>query len=124
MNWRMLFLAAAIFNFAAGLPLLLTPALMLQTLEVPAPDDLTFHRMCGLLVVCFGVLYAMFAQDLARYKPLVWVAVLGKAGVFAIFAYSWMQGLAPPRALGVAMGDLAFAVAFLVFLLTSKKARA
>jgi hypothetical protein len=123
-NWRILFWVAAAFNLAAGLPLLLTPGFMLQTLEVAPPPDLAFHRMCGLLVVCFGVIYAMIARDLARYRPLVSVAVVGKAGVFAIFAYAWTQGLAPPRALGVALGDLAFGLAFLAFLLTSKPARA
>lgn len=119
LSWRqILFWAAAIFNFGAGLPLLFTPALMLQTLQVAVPEDLTFHRTCGLLIVCFGVIYAMIAQDLERYRPQVWVAVAGKTGVAAIFALALIEGLAPPRAVGLAMGDLAFALAFLLFLLT------
>jgi len=117
-NWRVLFCAAAVFNWAVGLPLLLAPALMLQVLQVAAPTDLTFHKMSGLLVLCFGFVYALVARDPARYRPLMWVAVLGKAGVVAIFVHAWMQGLAPPRALGVALGDLAFGLAFLGFLLT------
>lgn len=124
MSWRrILFWAAAIFNFGAGLPLLLAPALMLQALQGAAPEDPTFHRMCGLLVVCFGVIYAMIAEDLERYRPLVWVAVAGKTGVAAIFAFAFMAGLAPPRALGLALGDLAFALAFLAFLLAPSGAR-
>lgn len=124
LNWRrVLFWAAAIFNFAAGLPLLLSPALILRALQVAEPEDLTFHRMCGLLVVCFGIIYAMIAEDLARYRPLVWVAVVGKTGVAAIFLFALVQGLAPPRAVGLEMGDLAFALAFLVFLLMPSNAR-
>ena len=123
MSWRILFWTAALFNFAAGLPLLFTPALMLQALEIAAPEDLTFQRLCGLLVACFGVLYAMIAENLERYRPQVWVAVLGKAGVVAIFAFALMQSFAPPRAVAVAMGDLAFGLAFLIFLMTSSNSR-
>ena len=125
MGWRrLLFWAAASFNLAAGLPLLVAPALMLQTLQAPVPEDLTFHRMCGLLVICFGVIYAMIAVDLERYRPQVWVAIVGKTGVAVIFFLALMEGLAPPRAVGLAMGDLAFALAFLVFLLMPSKAPA
>jgi hypothetical protein len=114
---------AALFNFGAGLPLIVAPAIMLQALQVAAPEDLTFHRMCGLLVVCFGVIYAMIAEDLERYRPQVWIAVVGKIGVFAIFAVALMQGFAPLRAVGLAVGDLAFALAFLHFLFVSSRAR-
>ena len=122
MGWRRILLwAAAIFNFGAGLPLLLAPTLMLRALQVNVPDDLTFHRMCGLLIVCFGVIYAMIAEDLERYRPQVWVALTGKIGVFLIFALALAQGLAPPRAVAIALGDLAFALAFVVILLTPSR---
>ena len=62
MNWRVFFWAAAFFNFAAGLPLLLAPEVMLGTLELLVPSDLMFHRMTGLLVVCFGAVYGFVGQ--------------------------------------------------------------
>lgn len=123
MTWRMVFWVAAIFNWLVGAPLFLAPEPLLAMLEVTAPADLTFHRMAGLLIVCLGTVYAFTAEDLQRYRPLIWIAVAGKLGVVAIFTLAFMQGFAPPRAFGLALGDLAFGLAFLVFLLTYPKGR-
>lgn len=120
MTWRTLFWTAAIFNWLVGAPLLLSPEPLLGMLEVAAPADLTFHRMSGLLIVCLGAVYAFTAQELARYRPLIWIAVVGKLGVVGIFALAWAQGFTPARAFGLALGDLAFALAFIVFLATYK----
>lgn len=122
--WRTFFVAAAVFNFAAGLPLLLAPDVMLSTLGVAVPDDLLFHRMTGLLVVCFGVVYYFVSQNLARYQPLVWLGVVGKTGVVVLFAQAFAAGLLPAPAFAVALGDLLFAIGFLVFILSYKGERA
>jgi hypothetical protein len=123
-GWRTFFILAAVFNFAAGLPLLLAPDVMLSTLGVAVPGDLLFHRMTGLLVVCFGVVYYFVAQDLARYRPLVWLGVAGKAGVVALFGQAFAAGFVPAQAFAVALGDLLFAAGFLVFVLSYKGERA
>jgi hypothetical protein len=119
-GWRLFFWVAMAFNFVAGLPLLIAPAEMQASLGVAAPDDLLFHRFTGLLVVCFGVVYAFVAQDLMRYRPLVWLGVVGKAGVVALFTEAWLAGRVPFQAYAISLGDLAFVVGFLVFLLTSR----
>ena len=121
MNWRVFFWAAAIFNFIAGLPLLLMPEVMLGTLGLPVLADLMFHRMTGLLVVCFGVVYGFVAQDLVRYRPLVWLGVVGKGGVVALFAQAWLQGLIPFPAFVVSLSDLALMLGFIVFLVGTKR---
>jgi hypothetical protein len=122
-GWRLFFWVAMAFNFAAGLPLLIAPAEMQASLGVAAPDDLLFHRFTGLLVVCFGVVYAFIAQDLMRYRPLVWLGVIGKSGVVALFTEAWMAGRVPFQSYAISLGDAAFVVGFLVFLLsTGKKA--
>jgi hypothetical protein len=120
-GWRLFFIVAAIFNFAAGLPLLIAPDAMGATLGLPMPDDLLIHRLAGLLIACFGGLYAYVAQDLERYRPLMWLGVVGKAGVFVLFTQAWFAGTVPLPAYVVAFGDLAFGVGFLVFLLTPAK---
>ncbi len=121
MNWRVFFWAAAFFNFVAGLPLLLAPEVMLGTLELPVPSDLMFHRMTGLLVVCFGAVYGFVAQDLERFRPLVWLGVIGKGGVVVLFTQAFLQGLVPFSAYSVSSGDLAFTLGFIVFLLNGKR---
>lgn len=118
--WRIFFIAAAVFNFLAGAPMLFAPELMLQSLQVPVPNDLMFHRVTGLLVVCFGVIYGMIAMDLARYRPLVWLGIVGKGGVVALFTHAYVQGLLPFNAYAVSLGDLAFTIGFLWFVLTPK----
>lgn len=122
MGWRVFFIVAALFNFAAGLPLLLVPELMLANLNIPVPVDLLFHRMTGLLVVVFGLLYAFVAVDQVRYRALVWLGVVGKTGVVVLFAQAFLAGSIPLPAFAVSLGDLAFTLGFLVFLLRAKTA--
>ncbi len=120
MTWRLLFWIAAAFNVAVGLPLLAAPALLLEILGAAPPADLSFHRLAGLLIICFGCIYAFVARDQQRYRPLLWLAVAGKLGVVAIFAFSWLEGIAPLRAFALSLGDLAFGLTFLLFLLTTR----
>jgi hypothetical protein len=120
-GWRLFFTVAAIFNFAAGLPLAIAPAEMAASLGVPVPDDLMYHRFTGLLVACFGGVYALLASDPMRYRPVLWTGVIGKAGVVALFTEAFLGGRVPFQAYAVSVGDLAFVIGFLVFLLTTGK---
>lgn len=117
-GWRSFFTAAATFNVAAGLPLLMVPGAMGATLGLPVPDDLLIHRLAGLLIACFGGVYAFVAHDPARYRPMMWLGVVGKIGVVLLFTQAWLVGTVPLQAYVVALGDLAFGIGFLVFLLT------
>lgn len=123
MGWRVFFWAAALFNFAAGLPLLLAPDVMLSSLNMPVPADLLYHRMTGLLVANFGLLYGFVATDPTRYRHTVWLGVLGKSGVILLIAQAWLQGAMPFSAFSVSLGDLVFTLGFVVFLMTYKPAK-
>ncbi|MFC0588866.1 hypothetical protein ACFFF7_05515 [Novosphingobium aquiterrae] len=97
--------AAAAFNFVIG-----GPGLM----QNDASRD---GRVVSLLVVCFGVVYAVAASDPARFLPMLWAGVLGKLGVIALMAPALRRGELP-RAVGwVLAGDGLFTAAFLVMLL-------
>lgn len=121
MGWRLFFLLAAVFNFAAGLPLLLAPEVMSTLVDMAPPADPLFHRMTGVLVTCFGGLYWFVANDLERYRPLVWLGVVGKAGVVVLFTEAWMSGRVPFQAYAVSLGDALFVAGFLIFLLATGK---
>ena len=121
LNWRTFFIAAAIFNFLAGLPLLLAPEMMTASLDMPPLADRLFPQLAGILIVCFGVVYWFVANDLERYRPLVWLGVAGKAGVVVLFALALMQGSLPFKAFALSLVDLAFGVGFLMFVLTPAK---
>lgn len=74
-------------------------------------------RIVGLLVVCFGVVYALVASDPVRFLPVLWAGVLGKLGVIALMAPAVRRGELP-RAVGwVLAGDGLFTALFLVVLL-------
>jgi hypothetical protein len=119
-GWKTFFVVAAVFNFAVGLPLLIMPEVMASMLGIPVPVDPLFHRLAGLLIGCFGVVYWFLAQDSARYRPLVWLGVAGKGGVVVLFTLAWLAGSVPFLAYAVALGDLAFGVGFLIFLFSTE----
>jgi hypothetical protein len=81
-----------------------------------------YHRFTGLLVACFGGLYALIASDPMRYRPSVWLGVIGKAGVVVLFTQAWLAGRVPFAAYAVSLGDLAFIAGFLLFLSGWKRA--
>lgn len=119
MSWRLFFWIATVFNLLAGLPLLLAPNIMLTALGSDAPADFLFHRFTGLLVVCFGGLYALVAQDAVRFRPLVWLGIAGKAGVVALFTEAYLSGRVPFSLYAISLGDVAFVVGFVAFLMTT-----
>jgi hypothetical protein len=74
-------------------------------------------RVTGLLVGCFGVVYALVASDPARFLPVLWAGVLGKLGVIAILAPAVRRGDLPRGVGWVLAGDGLFTAAFLALLL-------
>ena len=120
-GWRVFFIAAALFNLAAGLPIAVAPEAMISSFGLAVPDELLFARFTGLLVVCFGGLYAFIASDAVRYRPLAWLGVAGKAGVVALFTEAWLSGRMPFSAYAISLGDLAFIIGFLIFLFATAK---
>lgn len=119
-GWKAFFIVAAVFNLALGLPLLVVPEVMASVLGLAVPTDPLFHRLSGLLVLCFGGVYWFLGQDSARYRPLVWLGVAGKGGVVVLLTQAWLAGSVPLLAYALALGDLAFGVGFLMFLLSTE----
>jgi hypothetical protein len=118
--WRRVFLVAALFNFAAGVPALLAPAQALAAFGLPPLPDHLFVRATGLLVASYGVGYWLVSRRLGL-REIVWLGVVGKLGVVVLFTWAWGQGSLPTRAFAVGMGDLLFAAVFLVFLATNPR---
>lgn len=119
--WRLFFIAATLFNIAAGLPLLAAPDAMLQSLNMPVPDDLLYHRFTGLLILAFGGFYAALAYDQQRFGPLLWLGAIGKTGVILLMGEAYVSGRVPFQAFAVSLGDLLFVIGFLAFLTLPRK---
>lgn len=109
-GWHAFFAAAAVFNFLIGGVGLIDPA-----------AD-TNARIIGLLVFCFGILYALMARDPLRLAPALWAGVIGKLGVVAMLGPpNWRAG--GDLVLGtVVAGDLLFALGFAAFLWRYRRA--
>jgi hypothetical protein len=121
-GWRFFFTVAAIFNFAAGLPFLIAPDAALASFGLPVPEDLLYHRVTGVLIVCFGIGYGFVAREPERNRAIVWIGTLGKAGVIVLLAQAWLAGAISLASFAVALGDLAFVIGFLVFLSSKRSA--
>ena len=119
--WRIFFIVATLFNIAAGLPLLAAPDAMAQSLNMPVPDDLLYHRFTGLLILAFGGFYAAMAYDQQRFGPLLWLGAAGKAGVILLMGEAYVSGRVPFAAFAVSLGDVLFVVGFLAFLVLPRK---
>lgn len=104
-SWRIFMFAAAAFNLLIGMGGLLDPA---ATVE---------GRMTGLLVACFGVVYALVATDIARYRPMLWAGVIGKIGAVALLGPEVASGAQPAFIGPILLGDAIFAAAFLWLLM-------
>ncbi|HRK71482.1 MAG TPA: hypothetical protein PLA85_07825 [Micropepsaceae bacterium] len=120
--WVRFFAVAALFNFAAGLPQLIDPIGNSAMLGLVVEHTPVMERIAGLLVVCFGVIYAMIATNMDRFRDLLIVAVAGKTGVFIIIGHYWLAGALPLVPMIVGTMDLLFGIGFLAFLLTVPRA--
>ncbi len=104
-RWRWFFYAAAAYNIVIGGAGLANSA--------AAVND----RIVGLLVVCFGIVYAMVGRDPGRYGPVLWAGIVGKAGIVALLLPAVLGGTAAPGTGLILAGDALFTIGFLIFLL-------
>lgn len=106
-GWRAMLALAALYNLVIGVIALHTPG---------SVDG----RIAGLLVTCFGLIYALAARDPLRFAPMLWVGIVGKLGVIALVLPQVRAGLAAPGTGLVLAGDALFTIGFIAFLLLGR----
>lgn len=104
-GWRVFFWLAAGYNFVIGLGLFLEAAWA-------SPEAVN-----GVLIVGFGIVYALVAREPKRFGPVLIAGILGKAMVVLMHGPpNWRAGGDP--ALGaIVAGDLLFTLGFVAFLI-------
>ena len=107
--WRSFFFTSAAYNFLIG-------GAALATTSAPVND-----RIVGLLVACFGIVYALVAWRPDRFGPVLWAGIVGKLGIMALLLPDVIAGAAPAGTGVILGGDALFTVGFLVFLLGRRK---
>jgi hypothetical protein len=118
--WKILFAAAAVFNFIAGLPSLLAPAQALAMLGFAPQPIMLFVQLSGGLIVMFGVSYAMVARNLVL-REIVWLGAIGKLLAVSLLTIYWLRGEVSNTIFGMGFGDLAFTAMFLWFLFGGRR---
>ena len=115
-GWKRFFVTAAAFNVVVGATFLVAAPDALALLGFAEPPDVLFHRLTGLLLLCFGAVFFVVSRAPERYRALVLITAIGKLGVVALAAHAWATGALPDSAFVVALGDLLYAAGFLIFL--------
>ncbi len=103
------FTLAALYNLVIG-------GAGLASVSAPVND-----RIVGLLVACFGIVYALVAWRPDRFGPVLWAGIVGKMGIMALLLPSVIAGAAPAGTGVILGGDALFTFGFLVFLLGGRK---
>ncbi len=114
-GWTRVFIAAAIFNLAVGLPLLLDPAMGPKLLPLPA-GDFIWPRLAGGLIVVFGIGYFTVSRDLDRNRGIIGMGAAGKLLIVLMLLIYWIKGTIGFWGFAPAIIDLVFAALFIRFL--------
>lgn len=109
--------ATAVMNLFAALLFLPFASGLRALAGFPPGEHPLYLTTCALFVVLFAVGY-FWAGSAGRVDALfLTIAAAGKLGFFTLVAGLWLAGQLPLRAVGLAAGDLVFAVLFFAFLL-------
>ena len=108
---------SVVYNFGGALLFAFPSSPLGQLAGLPTPVPPIYGALLAFFVVLFGGAYAWLARQPTIDRPLVALAAIGKAGVFAVIFTFWLLGEAPGRGVLAAAGDLVLAGIFAWWLL-------
>ena len=109
--------ASVVYNLGGALLFAFPSSPLGQLAGLPTPVPPIYSALLAFFVVLFGGAYAWLASQPNINQPLVALAAIGKAGVFAIIFVFWLFGEAPGRGVLAVTGDLILAGIFAWWLL-------
>jgi hypothetical protein len=112
---------SVVYNFGAALLFAFPSSSLGQLVGLPTPVPPMYSALLALFVGLFGGAYAWLACQPTIDRPLVALAAIGKAAVFALLFVFWLLGEAPGRVVLAAVGDLIFAGIFAWWLLAAQQ---
>ena len=120
-----MFFAAALWNFGAGGPGLVSYEWQFKLVFGEAAYTGDVHqallfRGFALSILLFGIGYYAVSKDISQNRAIVWLGAAGKILVFAFFTGAFLQGNATTVAWVVSIGDLLWTAAFFWFLYRTK----
>jgi hypothetical protein len=125
--WSRIFLGAALFNFAMGLPVFLFPVwsnkLAYISESINDANTYRFWRDFGYTVIAIGVGYFFVSLDVTKNRGIVWLGIIGKLYDVSILIYRYIIGIASLTVLVPAAVDGIFVFLFILFLYRTHKSK-
>jgi len=118
--WKLIFVAAALWNLAGGLPGYFFSADVFCALfgtELSDPLLVSIYRGAWGTTFLYFVGYLIVASNPVRHTGIVLLGTIGKVFFAANLVSLYAKGLATPLVLVVVIGDSIFSVAFVRYLL-------
>lgn len=81
---RKLFGSAAIFNWLAGLPIVIAGRQVSILFGMPPPETLLFTQIAGMAIVLFGIGYWLESLSPGEHRSAVVLGLIGKICVFVL----------------------------------------
>ena len=114
-----MFYAAAIFNWLAA-SASIGKSIAPGAIPLPTPFDPFGGEVFGLMVAVFGYGYFLVGRDPARNPAVVWMGIVGKFAIFALFLAHTVTGDFPLVLMIPALGDALFGLLFAEFLFAAR----
>lgn len=109
---RPIFLTAAVFNWIAGMGMLMGLGPVIMGGQDVSPGMAAFMDLFAILVMAFGVSYFMIAQDYYRYRPLIVLACIAKIIVVLTAFLHFIGGHIGWQLPVLTLADLVYAALF------------
>jgi hypothetical protein len=120
--WRCVFWTKGIYNYLASVSMFFLDDWLRAMWDVP-PGDPVYRTMFLALCFSFGMGYSTVSRDLTKNHAVIRMGILGQLAVFGVTTWAVFLSSTPlPKIyLGPALIDLAYALAFIKFLLQYPK---
>jgi hypothetical protein len=121
-RYRPWFYAAAAYNLAWGLTVILWPAAFFRLLRMPAPGEVAILQALGMMVLVYAPAYWWIARDPVGHRHLVVIALLGK--ILGPLGFLWaLSAHTLPLAFGLTIvtNDCLWWPAFMAFLVQAAR---
>ena len=124
-HWATVFLLAALFNYAIGLPIMLARRWSYDLSYLPEvsrdPMALRLWADFGFAVVLIGLGYQIVSRDVSKNRGIVLLGIIAK--LFDVFnlTYLYLRGVAKPLVLAPALIDGVFVALFIAFWISTAR---
>lgn len=110
---RVLYIAAAIYDGVLGLLFLFQPMMIFERFEVTPPNHAGYVQFPAMLLIVFGLMFAMIAWKPEQNRNLVPYGFLLKVSYCSVVFFYWFTSGIPVIWKPFAIFDLGFMLLFL-----------